>query len=143
MRFLKPSSLLILSALTACSQLPKKEVAVAPHPARHVAGVNALNSALMDQESIQKRVDTLLEGVFHSYLMGQVYLQKFDAELDKNPSLAMKSDSYSTLLSVRTYVDTFEHDINDLYLGLVMASALPEYTLEQKLNAEFALNRIG
>lgn len=142
MRNLKITQAIILSTLVACSAVPKKEVAHQPtHAAyRHMAG---MDEALSDSKLMAKKVDKLMSGIFHGYIMGQVFLKAFDQQLDKNPSKVMRSDAYSSLLAVRTYVDQFEHDINDLYVNLVLASALPRYTPEQKKNAQVALETIG
>lgn len=105
--------------------------------------VASTNSKLNNRTKLQADLQTLMDGIFHSYLMGQLFLQKFDAELDKDPSSAMKSDSYSSLLSVRYFVDKFEHDINDLYMSLVFVTALPQFTPEQKANAQMSLDTIG
>lgn len=142
MRILKHSSLLFLSALVGCSGLskPKSEVAHHNHAFRHIASVNEV---LNNPESLKSRIDKLTNRIFHAYMIGQVYLQSFDAELDKNPASAIKSDAYSSLIAVRTFVDQFEHDINDIYLGMVLASALPEYSPEQKISAELGLKTLG
>lgn len=105
--------------------------------------ISSMNEVLNDQEMLGQRVDKLMQGIFHAYIIGQVHLHDFDQQLDKHPEKVLKSDSYSSLLAVRTYVDQFEHDLNDLYLNLVLVSALPEYSPEQKLNAQFALDKIG
>ncbi len=102
-----------------------------------------MNEMLENKEKLGEKVDKLINGIFHSYLMGQIHLYDFDQQLDKNPENILKSESYHSLLAVRTYVDQFEHEMNDLYVNLVLVSALPEYGPEQKLNAEFALDKIG
>lgn len=143
MRILKHSSFLLLSSLMACSGFQTQgthKTVSKTHVHRQIA---AMNEVLNDQEKLDERLDKLLNGVFHGHLLGQVYLNDFDAQLDKNPGSVLKSDTYASLLAVRTAVDEFEHQVNDLYLNLVLVSALPEYSPAQKLNAEFALNKIG
>lgn len=140
MRLLNQSSLLCLSLLVGCSNFKSDHKVNHSHPHRHVASMDEL---LNDQGKLKLKVEKLTEGIFHGYLLGQVHLNDFDAQLDKDPASAMKSSSYSTLLAIRTHVDEFEHQINDLYLNLVMASSLPEYTPIQKLNAELTLRSIG
>jgi peptidoglycan/xylan/chitin deacetylase (PgdA/CDA1 family) len=107
---------------------------------RHIA---SMDEVLNDSMKLKAKVEKLMSGVFHAYMIGQVHLNDFDAQLETDPSGAMKSDAYGQLLAVRTFVDKFEHDLNDLYLGMVLASVLPEYGPEQKLNAEIGLNAIG
>lgn len=144
MRQFKKINLLVLVGLAACSSLPNKEVQTASSPApyvgRHVAN---MNTVLNDSEHLEKRLEKLLNGILHGYMLGQVHLQNFDAQLDKDPSAAMSGDDYSTLLSIRSFVDHFEHDVNDLYLDLVMATAQPQFSPEQKKNAQLALDTIG
>ena len=141
MRIFKHSSLFLLTSLVACTSTPEKNyVSKRAHVSRHIS---SMNETLNDKEQLATKVDKLLSGVFHSYLIGQVHLHDFDQVLNKNPEKALKSDAYNSLLAVRTYVDQFEHDVNDLYLDLVLVTALPEYSPEQKLNAEFALYKMG
>src|SRR3954471_22576439 len=111
MKFLKPSSLLILSLAVGCSMMPKQQITTTTvNSYRHFAGVNEV---LSDRTKLQERVQKLMDGIFHSYLMGQVYLQDFDKQLDKRSRNVMKSLTYSRLLAVRNYVDIFEHDFNN------------------------------
>ena len=144
MRHFKKINLLVLVGLAACSSLPKKEVqtasAPAPYVGRYVANMNTL---LSDSAQLEKRVEKLMSGILHGYILAQVHLQKFDAQLDKDASAAMKGDDYSSLLSIRKFVYEFEHEINDLYMDLVMATALPSYSQDQKKNAQLALDTIG
>ena len=99
MRQFKKITLLVLVSLAACSSLPNKEVQTASSPApyvgRHVAN---MNTVLNDSEHLEKRLEKLLNGILHGYMLGQVHLQNFDAQLDKDPSAAMSGDDYSTLL---------------------------------------------
>lgn len=144
MRHFKKLNLLALMAITACSSLPNKEVQIANVPAPYVGRFVAnVNTMLNDPKALEARVEKLMSGIMHGYIMAQVHLQNFDAQLDKDPSAAMKSDAYSSLLSIRSFVDQFEHDINDLYLDLVMATAMPGHSPEQKKNAQIALDTIG
>jgi hypothetical protein len=114
MRTLKNSSLFLLAGLVACSSVPEKNhVSKRAHISRHIS---SMNETLNDKEQLSTKVDKLLSGIFHSYLIGQVHLHDFDKVLNKNPGKVLKSDAYNSLLAVRTYVDQFEHDVNDLYL---------------------------
>lgn len=144
MRHFKKLNLLVLVGLAACSSLPKKEVHTAnvpaPYTGRFVANVNVM---LNDPKALEERVNKLMSGIMHGYILAQVHIQNFDAQLDKDPSAAMKGDDYSALLSIRSFVDQFEHDINDLYLDLVMATAMPGHSAQQKQNAQVALDTIG
>ncbi len=144
MRNLKKLNLVALMGLMACSTVPKKDVHTtdvpAPYVGRYVAN---MNEVLSDSKQLEAKVQKLMTGIFHGYIMAQVHLQNFDSILDKDASAAMKSDDYSSLLSIRSFVDQFEHDINDLYMELVLATAMPGYTPEQKQNAQTALDSIG
>ncbi len=144
MRSMKQPSLLLLSLVAACSWGPSKaplsQTALTAHPYRSIA---ALTEQVGDPAKLQGRVQRLMDGIFHAYLIGQVHLYSFDAELEKRPERAMRSNSYSSLLAVRNYVDLFEHEFGDLYVNLVLVTALPEFTPEQKSNAQLALNEIG
>lgn len=143
MRILKHSSLLLLSGLVACSSLPDKSSHPVVSRTQVYRQIASMNEVLNDKENLGEKVDKLMNGIFHAYLMGQVHLHDFDQQLDEHPEKVLKSEAYHSLLAVRTFVDKFEHEMNDLYLNLVMVSALPEYSPEQKLNAEFALHKIG
>ncbi len=142
MRYSKISCLLILTTLASCSGIQNKEVAShQTHSAyRHMAG---MDEVLNDPKLMQKKIDKLMSGIFHGYIMGQVFLKDFDQQLDKNPSKVMRSNAYNSLLAVRSYVDQFEHDVNDLYVNLVLSSAMTRFTPEQKKNADMALESIG
>lgn len=125
--------LIALATLVGCSSTPKH------YPKRSFASVDEMMS---NPAKLKSKTDKLMSGIFHGYMMGQIYLYDFDKQLDKNPSKAMKSNAYSSLLSVRTHVDQFEHDINELYLNLVLATALPQYSDTQK-HAQVSLDTIG
>lgn len=142
MRHSKISCLLILTTLASCSGIQNKDVASHPAPSayRHFAGID---EALNDPKLMQKKIDKLMNGIFHGYIMGQVFLKDFDQQLDKNPAKVMRSNAYNSLLAVRSYVDQFEHDVNDLYVNLVLASAMTRFSPEQKKNADIALESIG
>ncbi len=144
MRSPKNSSLLFLSLLTACSWGPAKapsvQTALASQSHRSIA---ALTEQIGDPTKLKAEVQKLMDGIFHAYMIGQVHLYSFDAELEKRPERALRSDAYGTLLAVRNFVDTFEHDFGDLYVNLVLVTALPEFTPEQKANAQSALDEIG
>lgn len=142
MRHSKIGHLLILATLASCSGIQNKEVASQPSHSsyRHMAG---MDEALNNPKLMQKKMDKLMNGIFHGYIMGQVFLKDFDHQLDKNPSKVMRSNAYNSLLAVRTHVDQFEHDINDLYINLVLASAMTRFSPEQKKNADVALEAIG
>lgn len=128
MKFKKSVSLLTLSFLLGCSSTGK----------RSIAEIDATK-----EELSQTSIKQTLKGILHSYLLGQVLLIDFDAYLDKNPSTAMESDSYSELLAIRTMVDELEENIDQFYLELVMISALPKYTTAQKEEAQKSLAIIG
>jgi peptidoglycan/xylan/chitin deacetylase (PgdA/CDA1 family) len=126
----------LLLSVVSCST---HQYTQAPHLMRSVASTNDLNEAGVMENKVQK----LVQNIFHSYLLGQVYLTEFDAQLDKNPGKAMKSESYQKLLAVRSYVDEFEEQVLELYVDLVTVSAHPQYSAEQKQNAEASLKVIG
>lgn len=92
---------------------------------------------------LAEKIDGLMTGIFQAYMLGQVYLQDFDEVLFKGKADPLKTDAYASLLSVRTIVDELEHDVNNLYINLVLVTSLPEYSAEQKLNAEIGLKAMG
>ena len=96
-----------------------------------------------DSDISEKKIKKSLETIFHSYLLGQSLLYKFDRDLDKNPGAVMKSDNYHELLAIRTMVDAHEQAISDYYLKLVTVAALPKYSQEQKERAQKSLDMIG
>jgi peptidoglycan/xylan/chitin deacetylase (PgdA/CDA1 family) len=123
--------------LISCSFFEKKST---PVTNRSVA---RYDEAIQDITVVKSRIDKLMNNIFHSYLLGQVALQQFDKQLVKNPVQAMQHSSYSELLSVRSYVDQFEEDLHELYVSLVLVSALPKYTQEEKAVANESLASIG
>jgi peptidoglycan/xylan/chitin deacetylase (PgdA/CDA1 family) len=137
---LKKLNVLVMTTLVACSS--QTYVAYKdPEVAKEQVNRSVANSKVT--KDFTKRVSTLTKSIYHSYLYGQVLLEKYDQELDRDPAKAIESKTYSELLSVRTFVDGFEEEINDLYINLVMTSALPEHSPEQKENAREALAQIG
>lgn len=142
MRVLSKISVLGLAVLIGCSTMTDKPDHVAHHsdPARNLASVNELVSS---KAMLAEKIDSLMTGIFQAYMLGHVYLQDFDQILGKRKADPMKSDAYASLLSIRTIVDQLEHDVNNLYMNLVLVAALPEYTPEQKLNAEIGLKAMG
>ncbi|WP_408097009.1 polysaccharide deacetylase family protein [Peredibacter sp. HCB2-198] len=135
MKKLRVLPLVTLVGLVGCSTTPKHT-----HTHRTLASVNEIMSS---QAILNNKMDKLMSGIFHGHLMGQIFLHEFDRELDKSPNKALKSKTYMKLLSTRAYVDQFEHDFNDLYIDLVLATALPQYSEDQKRNAQEALDTFG
>jgi peptidoglycan/xylan/chitin deacetylase (PgdA/CDA1 family) len=107
---------------------------------RQIASTNLL---LSNRKEMQLRAENLMEGIVHGHLLGQVYLFEFDRLLNRYPNRVLKSSVYSSLLSVRSFVEEFEHELNELYLQLVVVSALPEYSVAQKENAKIVLDSMG
>lgn len=137
---LKKLNVLALTTLVACSS--NQYVAYKdPEVAKEQVNRSVANTKVT--KDFTKRVSELTKSIYHSYLYGQVLLEKYDHELDQDPAKALEGKTYSELLSVRTFVDGFEEEINDLYINLVMTSALPEHSPEQKENAREALAQIG
>jgi peptidoglycan/xylan/chitin deacetylase (PgdA/CDA1 family) len=137
---LRKLNVLALTSLVACSS--NQYVAYKnPEVAREQVSRSVANTKVT--KDFTKRVSELTESIYHSYLYGQVLLEKYDQELDRDPAKAQSGKTYSELLSVRTFVDGFEEEMNDLYINLVMTSALPEHSPEQKANAREALAQIG
>lgn len=133
--------LFLLTGLIGCSTIKYHEIQpVASATSRSVASV-VYN--LDEVGKLKKDIEGLFNNIFYAYLMSQIFIEDFDMQLDKNPELAMKSNSYSLLLATRVLVDEFEHDVNDLYITLVLATALPGHSLEQKKNAQVALDIIS
>lgn len=131
--------LLLLTITVSCSFFAPKTAQVSPVVSRTVARYDSIE----DFSQVKARIEKLKGNIVHAYLLGQVALQKFDKQLLSNPAQAMQHDSYSDLLSVRSFVDAFEEDINELYISLVLVSALPKYSAEEKAIANEALASIG
>ena len=138
---LKKINLLVLSCLMACSTMPT-EVAQETHQfstrTRSIAAIDIAKGELS-----VSRVEKTIKGIFHSYILGQTLLHDFDKALDENPSSAMDTDAYNELLAIRSMVDQFEENINDMYVKLVMVTALSKYNEQQKANAQKTLDIIG
>lgn len=134
----------LVSLLLACST--NKYVAyedterLRPEATRAVASAD---EASEDSGQFKSQVQELTKSIFHSYLYGQVLLNKFDAQLDKDAAAALNSDVYSELLAIRTMVDEYEETLNEMYVDLVLVSALPRYSDEQKADAQVSLDEIG
>lgn len=130
---------LLLAGLVSCSSHITK-----PTPSltttRTVASMDAFTAELPE---VNGKIEKLTTNIFRSYLMGQLLLADFDKKLDKNAEGIMQTETYSDLLAVRVHVDSFEEEINQMYLHLVMVSALPKYSLEQKKMANESLKTIG
>lgn len=142
MRKIQLAPLFLALSIAGCSTAPKnvETASQKSHAYRHISSIDSL---VNNREQLVKKVERLMDGVLHGYLIGQVYLFEFDRLLDKYPEKVMKSPVYSSLLSTRTFVEQFEHDLNDLYVQLVIVSALPDYSPDQKLNAQIALDAMG
>ena len=134
------AKLLVLATLAACST---NQYVAYKDPAVATEQVNRSVANTKETKEFTKKVHQLTKSIYHSYLYGQVLLEKYDQELDQDPMKAQEGKTYSELLSVRTFVDGFEEQINDLYVNLVMVSAMPEHSAEQKANAREALAQIG
>lgn len=133
-----PSTLLLLSALSCTNY---KYVAV---PADNGAAEAYRSTASATQEEqLAKSVEQLTTNIYHSYLMGQEELEKFDAKLDREPESVLESEEYNKLLAIRTLVDHFEEEVGHLYVDLVATTALEDSTPEQKASAQVALDSIG
>ena len=127
--------MIALATLVGCSSATKPH-----HPHRSLASIDELMS---NPVRLKSKSENLMSGIFHGYMIGQIYLYDFDMQLEKNPAKAMKSKAYNSLLSVRSHVDQFEHDINEFYVDLVLTTALPQFSDFQKQNAQEALNTLG
>ncbi len=134
------SGLLLLTVLASCSFFGHKTADQSAPANRSVAHYN---DVIQDISVVKSRIDKLMSNIFHSYLLGQVALQQFDKQLEKNPVQAMQHNSYSELLSVRSYVDQFEEDLNELYISLILVTALPKYSPDEKAIAQESLDSIG
>jgi peptidoglycan/xylan/chitin deacetylase (PgdA/CDA1 family) len=142
MRSLNSTSLIFLATLLGCSGLAPHHVNHSSHvtPARSVASVSAeLNNPL----AMKAKIDHLMSGIFQSYLMGQVHLVDFDKQLDKNASDALKSSSYRSLLAIRTIVDEYEHQVNELYKALVLVRASSQFAPGLKQIAQVGLKSLA
>lgn len=135
------TNLVSLSLLLACSttkQVDVEEQYVYQAGSRSIAEVDATKNEL-STENIKKT----LTGILHSYLLGQVLLMDFDAALDKDGAKALESNTYSELTAIRILVEEFEETVDESYIKLVMISALPKFSEDQKANARQALQLIG
>lgn len=144
MKSWKKLNLLGLSFLVACSSAHKPTQEVAHTDYQYQAASRSIASLAVSKKDLSSEaVRKTIKGIFHSYIFGQTLLHDFDASLDKNASEAMDSDAYSELLAIRMSVDHLEEEINELYIKLVLVSALPSYDEDQKKNARQSLDIIG
>lgn len=144
MKSWKKLNLLSLSFLVACSSAPKPSSEVTAETYQYQPASRSIASlAVTPKDLSTEATKKMLKGIFHSYILGQTLLYEFDASLDKNAATAMDSDTYSELMAIRMSVDHLEEDINELYLKLVMVSALPSYSDDQKISARKSLTVIG
>lgn len=140
MKSWKNLNLLVLSLVVACSTTNK----VAQETYHYTPGSRSIAEIdITKNELSAPNVKKTIKGIFHSYILGQVILYDFDKALESDPSKAMETESYNQLMAIRVMVDQFEENINEMYLKLVMVSALPQYNDQQKTNAKNALNIIG
>jgi peptidoglycan/xylan/chitin deacetylase (PgdA/CDA1 family) len=139
---LRSYPLMMLLALTGCSGVSLKYgVGTSKtQPSRHMA---SLGHEVKNPLVIKAKIDRLMNGIFHSYLLGQIHLMDFDNQLDKSAPDAMKSEAYRSLLAIRTMVDEYEHQVNELYKNLVIVSSFPGYSDQQKQYARIGLNSIA
>lgn len=141
MKYLRPVSLLTLVSLIGCAT-QKTDVAYETH--QYKTGYRTIAQVDETTEELsQNRTAQLIKGIFHSYILGQVYLRDFDKSLDSKPLKAMETETYHDLQAIRIMVDEFEEQINDLYVRLVLVTALPKYSTEQKEKAQSSLKLIG
>ena len=136
MKHFNKLNLAVLATVLSCSS----------HYEKHVVTKRAVANfavSLDDQQAVDNRVEKLIEGVFHSYLLGQVYLQDFDAQLEKGGKGILDSDAYHKLMAVRANVDSFEEDMNNTYLDLVLITGSTQFSDVQKANAQKALDTLG
>lgn len=142
MKSWKKLNLLGLSFLVACSSAQKPDPEVVQEG--YLPTTRSIASLVVTKEDLSEAaVQKTLKAIFHSYVLGQTLLHDFDERLDKEPASAMDSDTYAELLAIRMSVDHFEEEINELYLKLVMVSALKSYDEVQKQNARKSLEIIG
>lgn len=142
MRHFQFGTSLLLLAAVSCSSY--EYVSVKPQSSSTAAAYRSVASkkAIKLGEDVKNDITDLTRNIFHSYLLGQVLLEKFDENLEasENP---LKSEEYNQLLAIRNLVDHFEEEVNELYLDLVLVTALPDYSAEQKQRAQDALVQIG
>lgn len=141
MKIIYSVNFILLIGLLGCSTSSHK-VAL-PNENRASRFLASVDENLKSSGKLEKKIDELIHGVFHGYLMGQVFLYDFDNELNQNPEKVLQTKAYHSLLAVRQYVDHFEHEMNDLYVQLVMVTALPQYDQDQKEYAQKALDKMG
>jgi peptidoglycan/xylan/chitin deacetylase (PgdA/CDA1 family) len=141
MNYFRLISLFTLISLMGCAS-QKPEIAYEAHS--YKTGYRTI--AQVDEttgEVSQKKTAQLIKGIFHSYILGQVYLRDFDKSLDNKKIKALETETYHDLQAIRILVDEFEEQINDLYVRLVLVTALPKYSNQQKEKAQASLNLIG
>ena len=100
------------------------------------------NLRVDEKEMSPRQINRKLKKIFHSYVIGQRLLEKFDAQLDKTPTTALHSQTYAELQVVRANVDLLEEDLINLQIKLVAISSLPKYTEKEKTHALRGLNLI-
>ena len=135
MKFTK-LNLALLATVLSCSSQHETQV----FAKRQIANFSV---SLDDEKAVENKVEKLIEGIFHSYLLGQVYLQDFDRKLDNSEKDILNSDAYAKLLVIRQNVDSYEEEVNQTYLDLVMITGSAQYTDAQKANAQKALDILG
>lgn len=135
MKHLKKLHLVLLTGLAACSSVSEKhyEKLAQKHP--------EVARSLASADTVQ-RITQLTDGLYYSYLLGQSKLDEFDRILDTDPSLALKSDAYSSLLAIRTFVDHYEHEIADIFLGANLLSADQQVDPVKKERLEAILTQL-
>lgn len=128
MKYFRNVQLAVLAGLVACAQIPTKDSSKVSDRS-FIKRTIAATDSLVEDNVADERVTKITDGLYHSYLLGQSHIEEFDKLLDKDPAAAMKSSTYSTLLAIRTYVDKYEHELEDLQLGLNL------YVLESTENS--------
>lgn len=124
---------IVLVFLTACSG-PSRKIA---QDSSHIMLVEpSLQFAVVKQDT-----ETMMENIFHAYLLGQIHLKKFDLELDKKKHRfsLFKSKNYSRLLALRGVVDNLEEKMINLYMSYAVVLAHPKYDEAQKNEAKLIL----
>lgn len=135
MNFVKFFSLMAFLFLIACSSTDHETASTY----RGVANTMSFN----ENSEHGKKVKELTSKIFQAYLLGHVSLQKFDQQLDKDASNVLETETYDQLQAIRMLVEDFEHQIGDLYVDLVTITARPQYSEEQKAEAQASLAGIG
>jgi peptidoglycan/xylan/chitin deacetylase (PgdA/CDA1 family) len=128
MRLFNQLNLFTLALFVSCSMSQKTG-------SRSVAKIASPNSV-----ASAAQIDEVLDGITHSYILGQELLNEFDKGINTNPEGIMESDIYGELQAIRVTVDEYEEQFSDIEFKLKSITADSAYNNEEKSVAEDKLS---